>query len=116
MTVEGPLAFWLMAGEAGGHLYSKQHGGFELSCLTVSGFSGISGPDISGSDSLIAENRMNNPKQFPEIIRIYDHDTTILDVRTRLLMPARTIDRESFRKLLLSRLPIPEEINLRQIK
>jgi hypothetical protein len=44
------------------------------------------------------------------LIRIYDEADVILDLRTGLLLKAKSLSPEERRTLLLSQLPLPEEL------
>lgn len=102
VLIEGPLAYQLLRHEAGSHLFSKRHGGFELVCLNVK--------ELTAEDESDTPGFREEAYRFPEVIRIYDEGDVILDLRTGLLLKAKSLSPEEHRTLLLSQLPLPEEL------
>jgi hypothetical protein len=102
VLMEGPLAYQLLRHEAGSHLFSKRHGGFELVCLSVK--------DLTAANESDTLDFREEDYRFPEVIRIYDEGDVILDLRTGLLLKAKSLSPEEHRMLLLSQLPLPAEL------
>lgn len=102
LEIEGPLAYQLLRYEAGSHLFSRYHGGFELLCLDVK--------DLTAADESDTPDFRKEDYRFPEVIRIYDEGDVILALRTGLLLKTKSLSPEEHRMLLLSQLPLPEEL------
>ena len=102
LFLEGPLAYRLLSSEAGSHLFTKPHGGFELLCLSVT--------EIDENDKIpTAVSGPETEQLFPAVLRIYDQEM-ILDLRSGALLKSDTLSASEHRSLLIGQLPIPEEL------
>lgn len=99
MALEGTLTYDLLKSEQGGHLFSGRHGGFSLADVSVTNES-----ETNSAQSF--EKR----DAYPEVIRIYDENKTVFDIRSGLVLKSVCPSAEEFHTLLVGRLPLPPEL------
>ena len=104
ITFQGPRVLDIIEAEAGSHLFWRSDGGFSL--VVVSAVS-IDGQD---EEKILSERRYSlDSSPFPPIVRLYDTDGRIVDLRTGLVF-SKDRNCSSLSPLLHVRWPLPAEL------